>query len=466
MSLPEVPSDAALAQAIAPPAGSRMNDPGFVWGVATASFQIEGATQADGRLPSIWDTFCATPGKVLNGDTGEPGCDHHRRWAEDVGLIASLGVDAYRLSIAWPRVMHADGSPNAAGIAFYRRLLEGLQARGIRAFVTLYHWDLPQHLQDRGGWLNRDTAWRFAEYAALMARELRGLVTGGWMTLNEPWCSAFLGHGNGHHAPGLASPRWAMQAMHHLLLGHGLAMDAIRAHDPGTPAGIVANVGRGTTDSDDPADIEAARLYELQHNDWVLQPLLAGSYPSDLWERLWPGSEPLVLPGDMAIVGRPLDFLGINYYFRTNLRSDGAHGFRDVPLAGVERTQMGWEVHPQGLQDLLCRFRATYPNLPPIHITENGMASDDAVGADGRVHDTQRLSYLRRHFAAVSGAMDAGVDVRGYFVWSLMDNFEWAFGYERRFGIVHVDYATQRRTLKDSALALRSFLQQRRATAN
>jgi beta-glucosidase len=466
VSLPEVPSDAALAQAIAPPAGSRMNDPGFVWGVATASFQIEGATQADGRLPSIWDTFCATPGKVLNGDTGEPGCDHHRRWAEDVGLIASLGVDAYRLSIAWPRVMHADGSPNAAGIAFYRRLLEGLQARGIRAFVTLYHWDLPQHLQDRGGWLNRDTAWRFAEYAALMARELRGLVTGGWMTLNEPWCSAFLGHGNGHHAPGLASPRWAMQAMHHLLLGHGLAMDAIRAHDPGTPAGIVANVGRGTTDSDDPADIEAARLYELQHNDWVLQPLLAGSYPSDLWERLWPGSEPLVLPGDMAIVGRPLDFLGINYYFRTNLRSDGAHGFRDVPLAGVERTQMGWEVHPQGLQDLLCRFRATYPNLPPIHITENGMASDDAVGADGRVHDTQRLSYLRRHFAAVSGAMDAGVDVRGYFVWSLMDNFEWAFGYERRFGIVHVDYATQRRTLKDSALALRSFLQQRRATAN
>lgn len=466
MSLPEVPSDAALAQAIAPPEGSRMNDPGFVWGVATASFQIEGATQADGRLPSIWDTFCATPGKVLNGDTGEPGCDHHRRWAEDVGLIASLGVDAYRLSIAWPRVMHADGSPNAAGIAFYRRLLEGLQARGIRAFVTLYHWDLPQHLQDRGGWLNRDTAWRFAEYAALMARELRGLVTGGWMTLNEPWCSAFLGHGNGHHAPGLASPRWAMQAMHHLLLGHGLAMDAIRAHDPGTPAGIVANVGRGTTDSDDPADIEAARLYELQHNDWVLQPLLAGSYPSDLWERLWPGSEPLVLPGDMAIVGRPLDFLGINYYFRTNLRSDGAHGFRDVPLAGVERTQMGWEVHPQGLQDLLCRFRATYPNLPPIHITENGMASDDAVGADGRVHDTQRLSYLRRHFAAVSGAMDAGVDVRGYFVWSLMDNFEWAFGYERRFGIVHVDYATQRRTLKDSALALRSFLQQRRATAN
>lgn len=466
MSLPEVPSDAALAQAIAPPADSRMNDPGFVWGVATASFQIEGATQADGRLPSIWDTFCATPGKVLNGDTGEPGCDHHRRWAEDVGLIASLGVDAYRLSIAWPRVMHADGSPNAAGIAFYRRLLEGLQARGIRAFVTLYHWDLPQHLQDRGGWLNRDTAWRFAEYAALMARELRGLVTGGWMTLNEPWCSAFLGHGNGHHAPGLASPRWAMQAMHHLLLGHGLAMDAIRAHDPGTPAGIVANVGRGTTDSDDPADIEAARLYELQHNDWVLQPLLAGSYPSDLWERLWPGSEPLVLPGDMAIVGRPLDFLGINYYFRTNLRSDGAHGFRDVPLAGVERTQMGWEVHPQGLQDLLCRFRATYPNLPPIHITENGMASDDAVGADGRVHDTQRLSYLRRHFAAVSGAMDAGVDVRGYFVWSLMDNFEWAFGYERRFGIVHVDYATQRRTLKDSALALRSFLQQRRATAN
>lgn len=467
MSFPSDLSDplpSPPAERIAPPAGSAMEAPEFLWGVATASYQIEGALHADGRLPSIWDTFSATPGKTLGGDTGEQACEHFDRWAEDVELIAGLGVDAYRLSIAWPRVLHADGTPNHAGLDFYRRLLTRLGERGIQRFVTLYHWDLPQHLEDRGGWLNRDTAWRFAEYAALVARELSGLVEG-WMTLNEPWCSAFLGYGNGHHAPGLADPRYATQAMHHLLLGHGLALDAVRQNDPGTPAGIVANVGRGTSDSADPADQEAARLYELQHNDWVLQPLLTGSYPTDLWDRLWPGSAPLVLPGDMAVISQPMDFLGINYYFRCNLRSDGAHGFVDVPLADVERTQMGWEVHPQGLEDLLRRFKAVYPHLPPIYITENGMASDDTV-VDGRVDDRQRQSYLKRHFAAVSRAMDAGVVVRGYFVWSLMDNFEWAFGYERRFGLVHVDYATQVRTRKDSALAFRSFLQQRRAAAS
>lgn len=459
-------SESALpvpADRIAPPAGSAMADPRFLWGVATASYQIEGAIDADGRLPSIWDTFSATPGKTLGGDTGEQACEHYTRWADDVELIADLGVDAYRLSIAWPRVLHADGTPNEAGLDFYRRLLTRLGERGIQRFVTLYHWDLPQHLEDRGGWLNRDTAYRFAEYAALVARELSGLVEG-WMTLNEPWCSAFLGYGNGHHAPGLADPRYATQAMHHLLLGHGLALDAIRANDPGTPAGLVANVGRGTSDSADPADQEAARLYELQHNDWVLQPLLTGTYPTDLWDKLWPGSAPLVLPGDMAIIRQPMDFLGINYYFRCNLRSDGAHGFVDVPLADVERTQMGWEVYPQGLEDLLRRFKAVYPNLPPVYITENGMASDDTV-VDGRVADPQRQSFLQRHFAAISRAIDAGVDVRGYFIWSLMDNFEWAFGYERRFGLVHVDYTTQVRTLKDSARAFQAFLQQRRAAA-
>lgn len=452
-----------LADHIAPPPDSAMAQPDFLWGVATASYQIEGATDADGRLPSIWDTFSATPGKTLGGDTGEQACEHFERWADDVDLIAELGVDGYRLSIAWPRVMHANGTPNQQGLDFYRRLLARLGAHGVQRFVTLYHWDLPQHLEDRGGWLNRDTAYRFADYAALVARELSGLVEG-WMTLNEPWCSAFLGYGNGHHAPGLSDPRFATQAMHHLLLGHGLALEAIRANDRGTPCGIVANVGRGTSDSADPADQEAARLYELQHNDWVLQPLLAGTYPADLWDKLWPGSAPLVLPGDMDVVRRPLDFLGINYYFHSNLHSDGATGFRDVPLEGVERTQMGWEVCPQGLEDLLRRFKAVYPNLPPIYITENGMASDDTV-VDGRVDDTQRQSYLKRHFAAVSRAMDAGVEVRGYFVWSLMDNFEWAFGYERRFGLVHVDYGTQVRTLKDSARAFQSFLQQRRAAA-
>ncbi|MGY4827760.1 GH1 family beta-glucosidase [Sphaerotilaceae bacterium SBD11-9] len=444
---------------LAPPAHSGMARRDFVWGVATASYQIEGAIHADGRLPSIWDTFSATPGKVLHGDTGEVACDHYRLWESDVDLIQSLGVDAYRLSIAWPRVMDEKGQPNRLGLDFYKRLLDRLQAKGLQRHVTLYHWDLPQHLQDRGGWLNRETAYRFAEYADLVSRELSGQVTA-WATLNEPWCSAFLGHADGHHAPGLVGERHT-QAMHHLLLGHGLALPALQANDPRAKRGLVANIGRGTTDGNTPADRDAAYLFELQHNNWVLDPLLKGTYPKDLF-RLWPGSEPEMKAGDMEIISRPLDFLGINYYFRTNVRSDGQHGFVDVPLEGVERTQMGWEIHPQGLQDLLIGLKAQYPALPPIYITENGMASDDSV-VNGSVNDTQRISFLNRHFAAVSGAMDAGVDVRGYFVWSLMDNFEWAFGYERRFGIVHVDYATQKRTPKLSAHALTAFLKARAA---
>jgi beta-glucosidase len=446
------PSDAPL---LAPPRGSRMAHTDFTWGVATASYQIEGAVDRDGRLPSIWDTFCAQPGRVLNGDTGAVACDHYDRWESDVDLIASLGVDAYRLSIAWPRVMDEKGRPNRKGLDFYKRLLGRLEAKGLQRFVTLYHWDLPQHLEDGGGWLNRDTAQRFADYADLMSRELKGQVTA-YCTLNEPWCSAYLGYGTGVHAPGRADARFATQAMHHLLLAHGLALPALQANDPHARRGIVANVGRGTTDRDTPADRDAAHLYEVQHNGWVLGPLLNREYPPDLF-RLWPGTEPKMQPGDMAIIGTPIDFLGINYYFRSNLRSDGAHGFVDVPLEGVERTQMGWEVHPQGLQELLIGFRAAYPNLPPIFITENGMASNDTV-ANGVAHDPQRISFLNRHFAAVSGAIDTGVDVRGYFVWSLMDNFEWAYGYERRFGLVHVDYTTQQRTPKTSARALATFL--------
>jgi beta-glucosidase len=450
---------ASATQRISPPAGSRMGRRDFTWGVATASYQIEGSTTADGRLPSIWDTFCATPGKVHNGDSGAVACDHYRRWQSDVDLIASLGVDAYRLSLAWPRVMDEHGQPNRAGIDFYKRLLDRLEAKGLQRYVTLYHWDLPQHLEDRGGWLHRDTALRFADYADLMSRELKGRVTA-WSTLNEPWCSAYLGYGNGAHAPGQKNVKSAVQAMHHLLLAHGLALPALEANDSVAQRGIVANIGRGTTDRDTRADRDAAHLYEVQHNAWVLDPLFKGEYPADLF-RLWPDAEPLIEAGDMATISRPMDYLGINYYFRSNLRSDGAHGFTDVPLAHVERTQMGWEVYPQGLQDLLIGFKNTYPNLPPIVITENGMASDDQV-VHGEVDDAQRVSYLNRHFAAVSGAIDAGVDVRGYFVWSLMDNFEWAYGYEKRFGLVHVDYATQQRTPKTSAKALQSFLTTRR----
>ncbi|WP_028225122.1 GH1 family beta-glucosidase [Paraburkholderia ferrariae] len=442
-----------------PPQDSSLWRRDFLLGAATASYQIEGAVHEDGRLASIWDTFSATPGKVLAGDTGAVACDHYHRWASDLDLLASLNFEAYRFSIAWPRVMDAAGRPNAKGIAFYRNLLERLKEKGIRTFATLYHWDLPQHLEDRGGWLNRDTAYRFADYADLMSRELHGLVDG-WMTLNEPWCSAYLGYGNGHHAPGLANGRYATQAMHHLLLAHGLAIPVLRANDPGSAKGIVANVGRGTPDSSSAADVRAAHLFEVQHNAWILDPLLKGEYPQDLFE-LWPGTEPLVLEGDLRTIAAPLDFLGINYYFRTNVKSDGGHGFVEVPLEGVERTQMGWEVYPDGLRDLLIGFHREYPDLPPLYITENGMASNDRV-IDGEVDDRQRIAFLKRHLAAVDAAIKAGVDVRGYFVWSLLDNFEWAFGYERRFGVVHVDYDTQRRTPKRSAERLARFIASRR----
>ena len=443
----QIPPDAAIAR------------PQFLYGVATASYQIEGATTEDGRLPCIWDTFSATPGKVLNDDTGAVACDHYHRWESDVELIAGLGVDGYRLSIAWPRVMDDKGRPNPKGLDFYKRLLARLQDKGLKTFVTLYHWDLPQHLQDRGGWVNRDTAYRFADYADLMSRQLAGQVDA-WATLNEPWCSAFLGHGIGHHAPGHADLRQATQAMHHLLLGHGLALPALRANDPTSMKGIVANVGAFTPATNSAADADAAHLGHTFHNQWVLDPLLKGSYPSDLF-RLWPGTEPMVLDGDLKTISQPLDFLGINYYFRTVVKSDGSHGFVEAAPTDVERTQMGWEVYPQGLRDLLIDFKSRYTNLPPIYITENGMASDDAV-LNGAVADPQRIRFLERHLMAVNEAMAAGVDVRGYFVWSLMDNYEWSFGYERRFGITHVDYATQVRTLKHSALAVKAFLQARR----
>ncbi|GAB2888668.1 GH1 family beta-glucosidase [Paraburkholderia jirisanensis] len=446
--------------AFAPSSDSALWRKEFLFGAATAAYQIEGAVHEDGRLPSIWDTFSATPGKVLRGDTGAIACDHYHRWDSDIDLLTSLNFEAYRLSIAWPRVMDEAGRPNRKGLDFYKRLLGKLKDKGLQTYVTLYHWDLPQHLEDRGGWLNRDIVYRFADYADLMSRELAGHVDA-WMTLNEPWCSAFLGYGNGHHAPGLAQLRYATQAMHHLLLAHGHATRVLHENDPGSKKGIVANVGKSSANSPSPADVRAAQLFEVQHNAWILDPLLKGEYPADLWS-LWPGAEPLVLEGDLKTIAAPLDFLGINYYFRTNVASDGAHGFTEVPLADVERTQMGWEVYPDGLRDLLTGFHRTYANLPPIYITENGMASDDAV-SDGRVDDPQRISFLKRHLAAVDQAIKAGVDVRGYFVWSLLDNFEWAFGYERRFGVVHVDYRTQQRTIKHSAQLISKFLQERAA---
>ncbi|MCE4556668.1 GH1 family beta-glucosidase [Pelomonas cellulosilytica] len=456
------PAPASLADLVSPPADSAMRRSDFVFGCGTSSYQIEGAVHDDGRLESIWDRFSKTPGKVLRGETGDVACDHYHRLEEDLDIIQRLGVDAYRFSIAWPRVMDEAGRPNARGIDFYKRLLDGLGQRGIRAFVTLYHWDLPQHLEDRGGWLNRETAWRFADYADLMSRQLAGHGdVAAWTTHNEPWCAAYLGYGDGHHAPGLKSTRWAAQAMHHLLLGHGLALPALRANAPQAQHGIVVNMAPGYADSDTAADRDAAYLFETFQNRWALDPLLKGEYPAALW-RYWKGSEPLVLDGDMDIIRRPIDYLGINFYSRAVLRSTGPDTVDWVRRDGVERTTMDWEVYPQGMQDLFEALKAEYANLPPIYVTENGMSSADEVQA-GTVDDVQRQSYIKRHFAACSRAMHNGVDVRGYFIWSLMDNFEWAFGYERRFGLVHVDFETQKRTLKRSALAYADFLRERAA---
>jgi len=432
--------------------------PDFLFGAATASYQIEGAATADGRHPSIWDTFCRVPGAVHNADNGDVACDHFHRWQSDLQLISDLGFDGYRFSVSWSRVMTVDGQRNEKGLDFYKRLLDDLERRGLKSFLTLYHWDLPQHLQDRGGWLNRDTATRFAEYADLMSREFAGRVSA-WTTLNEPYCSAYLGHTTGRHAPGLKDVRYGVESMHHLLLGHGLATEAVRANDK-APVGLVANVCAMVPASDSPKDRRAAQLSYANANTWILDPLLLGTYPEELSE-LWPGVKAPVKPGDMATIATRMDYLGINYYFRSNIRSDGAHGYVEEDLPNVERTQMGWEVYPDGLRDLLLDFKHRYPGLPPIYITENGMASDDKPVA-GRVADEQRLRYLNSHVAAVDQAMRQGVDVRGYFAWSLLDNFEWSYGYEKRFGLVHVDYDTQVRTPKDSALALKRFLDQRR----
>ena len=431
-----------------------MHGRGFVFGAATASYQIEGAAREDGRVPSIWDTFCATPGKTHLGDSGDMACDHYHRYEQDVAMLADLGFDAYRFSIAWTRVMDASGRINERGVDFYKRLLDRLDAHGLSAWATLYHWDLPQTLQDRGGWLNRETAFRFADYAEAMGRIFKGRMAG-WMTLNEPYCSAFIGHTEGRHAPGLTDERYGVEAMHHLLLAHGLGTIALRANDD-APVGLVSNVNAVTPASLGAADLTAAERATASCNHWVLDPLLLGRYPAPLRE-LWPGAQAPIRDGDMTAISVPLDFLGINYYFRQVIASDGGRGYVVKPLPDVERTQMGWEVYPDGLRDLLLQFKQRYPSLPPIYITENVMASDDAVH-DGSVHDAQRVRYFNSHLAAVDAAMRQGVDVRGYFAWSLMDNFEWSYGYEKRFGIVHVDYDTQVRTPKDSALAFRQFL--------
>jgi len=434
----------------------------FLFGAATASYQIEGAVDADGRSPSIWDTFSHTPGTTANGDTGDVADDHYHRYREDVELMASLGLGAYRFSLAWPRLQPAGRGPlNPKGVDFYSRLVEALLERGIEPCATLYHWDLPQSLQDGGGWPARETALRFADYAARVHEALADRV-GHWITLNEPLCSSLLGYAAGVHAPGIRDDGAALRAVHHLLLGHGLALAAVREQGSASRVGITLNLSPVSAASESGPDREAARRIDGLANRLFLDPVLAGRYPDDVVADVAAVSDfAHVLDGDLAQIAGDLDLLGINYYFSQVVRagagaSDAPSPWiagRDVEFVdrGLPRTAMGWEIDADGLHDILVRVRRDYPRVPAIYITENGAAFPDAPAADGTVPDPDRIAYLDAHLRAALRAMADGVDLRGYFVWSLLDNFEWAHGYSKRFGIVHVDYETQARTPKQSA---------------
>ncbi|MFJ9977828.1 GH1 family beta-glucosidase [Streptomyces cyaneofuscatus] len=422
----------------------------FTWGVATAAYQIEGAVTEDGRSPSIWDTFSHTPGKVDNGDTGDIACDHYHRVPEDIGLIKQVGADAYRFSVAWPRVVPGgDGPVNKAGLDFYDRLVDGLLEAGVTPFATLYHWDLPQVLQDRGGWTVRETSEHFAAYASHVVERIGDRVKD-WATLNEPLCSAWIGHLEGRMAPGLTDLTSAVRASYHLHLGHGLAVQAIRAASSDARVGIVNNLSPIVPASTSEADLAAARRADGHINRWWLDPVLGRGYPQDMVETY--GVELPVRPGDLETIAAPLDWLGLNYYFRQIVTADPsgpAPGFTQVPVADARHTYMDWEVYADGLEQLLLRLTEEY-GVERIYVTENGSAYQDTVAADGSVHDPERVAYLEEHLAACARAVAKGAPLAGYFAWSLLDNFEWAYGYDKRFGLVHVDYATQRRTVKSS----------------
>ncbi|MFD7340647.1 GH1 family beta-glucosidase [Streptomyces violascens] len=423
---------------------------GFLWGTATSAYQIEGAVAEDGRSPSIWDTFSHTPGKIDNDDHGDVACDHYHRWPQDVSLMRQLGFNAYRLSVAWPRVMPGgDGPVNAKGLDFYDQLTDGLLAAGITPSVTLYHWDLPQALQDRGGWPQRDTAEHFAAYAAVVAERLGDRVPH-WATLNEPLCSAWIGHLEGRMAPGLTDLTAAVRASYHLLLGHGLAIQAIRAAAPGAEVGIVNNLSSVHAASDSPEDLAAARRVDGHINRWWLNPVHGRGFPADMREAY--GVELPERTGDLTTIAAPLDWLGLNYYFPAYVADDPngpvPYG-RSIRREHVPRTGMDWEIEADGIESLLLRLTDEY-GARKIYVTENGSSFPDVVRSDGSVDDPERTDYLERHLAACASAARKGAPLAGYFAWSLLDNFEWAYGYDKRFGLVHVDYRTQARTIKSS----------------
>jgi beta-glucosidase len=441
---------------------------GFLLGAATAAYQVEGAVAADGRGRSIWDTFAHTPGKVLNDHTGDVAVEHYRRFRDDVALMADLGLGAYRFSVSWPRVQpDGRGVVNQAGLDFYRRLVDALLEAAIEPWLTLYHWDLPQALEDTGGWPARDTAFRFAEFAAAVHDAVGDRVRY-WTTVNEPWCAAFLGYASGEHAPGRREPAAAVRAAHHLLLAHGLATLALRAQDANSQVGIGLNLYAVSPASGEEADLDAARRIDGLQNRFFLDAVLHGRYPSDVLEDLRAvAGEDLVRDGDLATIATPLDRLGVNYYSRFTVsgrpagRASAAAAPTDSgsPWVGSEHvgfvdsglpvTGMGWEIDDSGLLEVLVRLAREYPPIP-LAVTENGAAFHDEIAADGGVHDPERLAYLQAHMGACRQAIAAGVPLHGFFAWSLMDNFEWAWGYTKRFGLVYVDFDTQERIIKDS----------------
>jgi beta-glucosidase len=457
---------------------------GFLWGSATAAAQIEGAAHEDGKEDSIWDHFARLPGAVARGDSPEIAVDHYHRMPADVAIMKRLGLDSYRFSTSWARIKPGDRSVNQAGLDFYSRLVDELLDADILPWLTLYHWDLPQSLQDSGGWANRDTAFRFLDYAVAVHEALGDRVRH-WTTFNEPLCSSLVGYASGEHAPGIQDPHAALAAVHHQHLAHGLAVHALR--DRGVrqsqelKLGITLNLTNAVpNDPSDPIDLEAARRIDALSNRMYLDPILRGSYPADLLDDVAEyGLAELVHDGDLAVIAQPIDFLGVNHYHDDNvsghpLPAGVEPGLEPTqrptpsPFVGSEyvtfptrhlpRTAMGWEVNPQGLHRLLVRLGREYDNLPPLYVTENGAAYDDVISDDGRVHDVERIGYIVEHIRAVRDAIVDGADVRGYFVWSLLDNFEWAWGYNKRFGVVRVDYESQVRTIKDSGLEYASII--------
>jgi beta-glucosidase len=433
----------------------------FVWGAATAAFQIEGATTADGRGESIWDRFASTPGKVVNGDTGDPACEHYYRWREDLELMRDLGLQSYRFSISWPRIQpDGRGGPNQRGLDFYRTLVDGLLERGIAPLATLYHWDLPQALEDAGGWASRDVVERFAEYAQIVFEALGDQVDD-WITHNEPYVTSFLGYAYGVKAPGRTDWPAALRAAHHSLLAHGEVVRAFREEGRRGRIGITLDLTVALAGSKSAEDAAAAARLDGHHNRWFLDPVFRGSYPPDLVEHYESRFGPFdaVRDGDLELIAQPIDFLGINFYRPTLVAAadgDGVLALEELEQ-DAEKTAMGWPIVPAALTQLLVRVRDDYGEIPLL-ITENGAAFDDHLDGAAVVEDERRVAFVRQHVEAVDRARAAGVDVRGYYVWSFLDNFEWESGYDKRFGIVFVDFATQRRIPKRSALWYRDLI--------